>query len=158
VVAPYGMAIRFADSAYALDAGPVTVDAQRFRTLAEASSGSIGDSARRTALDLWRGDPLGEVDEHLRTAFTAGLLEVRLQVQTNYLQADVQSGRFSEAMPLLRHLVTRHPTHEGLVALLMVALAGTGRRAEALGAYLNVKRQLADELGLDPGLGLTRLY
>ena len=58
----------------------------------------------------------------------------------------------------LRGLVGDHPMRERLWALLMRALDEAGRRAEAFEAYALARRTIADELGVEPGSELQRLY
>ena len=58
----------------------------------------------------------------------------------------------------MRGLVAEHPLREGLWALLMRALEEAGRRAEALEAYAQARQVISDELGVDPGSELQRLY
>ncbi len=67
-------------------------------------------------------------------------------------------GRGAEVLDALPDVMARHPLHEGLVELRMCALLQTGRRAEALGAYSQLRERLADELGLDPRQGLVSLH
>ncbi len=57
----------------------------------------------------------------------------------------------------LTELVGRHPFREGLWALLMTALARTGRRGDALTAYRQARRHLVEELGIEPGPRLREL-
>jgi hypothetical protein len=59
---------------------------------------------------------------------------------------------------LLRALAERHPLRERLWWLLMTALRRCGRRAEALDAYREISRHLADDLGIDPGAELGDLH
>ena len=61
-------------------------------------------------------------------------------------------------MPELRRLLTDHQLREGLWLLLMKALDGSGRHAEALDVYGQARKVIADELGVDPGTELRRLY
>jgi DNA-binding SARP family transcriptional activator len=57
----------------------------------------------------------------------------------------------------LRSLVGAHPYRERLYEQLMVALHRAGRTAEALAAFQDIKRNLASDLGIDPGMGLLEL-
>jgi tetratricopeptide (TPR) repeat protein len=55
-------------------------------------------------------------------------------------------------------LAAQHPLNEQLVEILMVALYGSGRRAEALETYRLADRRWRDEFGGDPGLRLRDLH
>jgi predicted ATPase len=57
----------------------------------------------------------------------------------------------------LEGLVVRHPLRERMWELLITGLYRAGRQADALGTYQRVRRQLSDELGIDPGPRLQRL-
>jgi tetratricopeptide (TPR) repeat protein len=56
-----------------------------------------------------------------------------------------------------RRLVGEQPLRERLWEQLMAALAGCGRRSEALDVYLQARRVLVAELGLEPGPRLREL-
>ena len=65
------------------------------------------------------------------------------------------AGRGDTGTP---RLLADHPLREALWALLMRALSGAGRQAEALEAYGAVREVIAGELGVDPGTELQQLY
>jgi DNA-binding SARP family transcriptional activator/tetratricopeptide (TPR) repeat protein len=109
-------------------------------------------------LQLWRdtalcglggpvlGPAIMQLDER-RLAATERLIDLRLSL-----------GQAAAVVTELHLLVQRHPLRENLRAQLMLALYRTGRQAEALRAYVDARRVLADELGVDPGPHLSRLY
>lgn len=55
-------------------------------------------------------------------------------------------------------LAVRHPLRERLHGLLVRALYAAGGQAEALVAYEDFRRRLADELGADPGPELRKIH
>ncbi len=58
----------------------------------------------------------------------------------------------------MRRLLADEPLREKLWTLLMRALYGAGRPAEALEVYEEARTKIADELGVDPGAELRQLY
>jgi YVTN family beta-propeller protein len=150
---------------YVLEAAPTSVDLGEFETLVAEGSAALaaGDARRaserlREALDLWRGEPLADLDsvgfvqiERVRVE------ELRLSAIEERLDADLALGRQAELVAELHGLVREHPLRERLRAQLMLALYRSGRQAEALDVYQQGRRLLAQELGLEPGEGLKRL-
>ncbi|MBM7093106.1 hypothetical protein JTP67_32305, partial [Streptomyces sp. S12] len=67
-------------------------------------------------------------------------------------------GDAERSLPELTALCDAHPLDEPLQALRLRALRDTGRAAEALAAYEEVRRLLADRLGSDPGAELRALH
>jgi DNA-binding SARP family transcriptional activator/Tfp pilus assembly protein PilF len=111
------------------------------------------------ALDLWRGRPLENVTlGGSAEPEVARLAEERLSVVEECLDARLACGEHAEVIGELRGLVVEHPLRESLWALLMLALSRAGRSADALVTYEEVRRRLADELGVDPGPELRRLH
>jgi hypothetical protein len=73
------------------------------------------------------------------------------------IDADLALGRHRELVGELDALVAEHPLRERLRGHLMTALYRSGRQAEALDAYKDVRRALVDELGIDPSPTLQEL-
>ncbi|MFI7388400.1 ATP-binding protein [Streptomyces sp. NPDC049813] len=114
----------------------------------------------REALALWHGPALADLPEHTAVTRpeTRRLEAQRLEATRARVAADLRLGRASELVPELRELTAAHPYDEPLRVLLIEALRATGRDADALAAYEETRRTLAEHLGTDPGPELTRLH
>ncbi|MFI6821137.1 BTAD domain-containing putative transcriptional regulator [Micromonospora sp. NPDC050187] len=131
------------------------VDVDRFTALATAD-----DVASLTeALRLWRGEPYADVaDEEWVRAEAARLTEAHLVVREKLAAARLARGEHALVAADLAEMVATHPLREGLRALHLRALYAAGRQSEALASYADLRRRLADELGLDPGPELVALH
>lgn len=151
---------------YQLQLGPGDVDAGRFEALVGQGRQALahGDfrpaaATMAEAAGLWRGRALADVPPSaLVTVEASRLEESRLDAVELRLEADIGCGRHAELVPELRSLVSAQPLREGLWNLLIRALDRAGRHAEALAAYGEARHVIADELGVDPGPELQRLY
>ena len=85
------------------------------------------------------------------------LEELRLQAFEELFELRIAAGSGRETIGELRRLIADQPGRERLWRLLMLALYADGRQSEALEAYQDARRYLADELGLDPGPELQEL-
>jgi DNA-binding SARP family transcriptional activator len=147
-----------------LEAGDL--DAGRFEALAGQGRRALaaGDSRRAAellaeALGLWRGRALADAPPSpLMTAEASRLEESRLAVLELRIEADLGCGLHAQLAPELRRLLSDQPLREGLWSLLIQALDGAGRHAEALAAYGGARKVISEELGVDPGPELQRLY
>ena len=111
------------------------------------------------ALGLWRAVPLLDVPaEALRGEFVPRLERLRLQVLEDRFDAGLRLGQHQELIPQLLDTTAQHPLQERFHAQLMLALASTGRRAQALHAYQQARRVLVDELGIEPGPELQGIH
>jgi DNA-binding SARP family transcriptional activator len=125
--------------------------------LAAGNATEAADTLRR-ALALWRGPALAEVaDREFAQIEAQRLDELRLQALEERIEADLQLGRSHELVPELEALVAREPLRDRPCALLMRALYGAGRQADALEVYRQARRRLVDELGLEPSRPLQEL-
>ncbi|MFB8779516.1 BTAD domain-containing putative transcriptional regulator [Streptomyces albogriseolus] len=157
-------AVASADGGYRLTAAPDDVDLHRFERLAGEGLRALGDgdpAKAATVLDdalaLWRGGPVlpGLPD---RTAEAARVETRHLDVLRARHTAALALGEAERSLPELTALCDSHPLDEPLQALRLRALRDTGRTAEALAAYDEVRRLLADRLGSDPGAELRALH
>ncbi|WP_433385420.1 BTAD domain-containing putative transcriptional regulator [Micromonospora sp. KLBMP9576] len=152
-------------SGYQIRIGAARLDLDEFERLTEAGREALRDglhaeAAERlhAAVSLWRGAALSNVTPHLAAAESHRMAELRMAVLESRIEADLLLGRHVRLIPEVTRLVARHPLHEGLRAQLMTALLRCDRQADALAAYHEGRRVLADELGVDPGPLLTEAY
>jgi DNA-binding SARP family transcriptional activator/Tfp pilus assembly protein PilF len=151
---------------YQLRVGPADTDAQLFETMVRDGRRALaaGDpegaaSQLAEALMLWHGSPLADVPPApLVEAEAERLAELRLDAAELRITAELACGGHAQVVPELRRLLADHPLREGLWLLLIRALNGAGRHAEALDAYGQARSAIADELGVDPGAELRQLY
>jgi predicted ATPase/DNA-binding SARP family transcriptional activator len=137
---------------YRLAITPDDVDALRFeRLLAQGSLASAASMAAVTeALALWRGPALADVGD-FAAPHAARLHRLRLDALVAHIGGEIDAGGAAAHVAELESLVALHPLNEKFTALLMRALAATGRQADALAVHEALRARLADELGIDPG-------
>jgi DNA-binding SARP family transcriptional activator len=141
-------------------------DAQLFETLVDEGRRALaaGDPATAAsqlaeALALWRGSPLADVPATPLVETAAERLEdLRLDAAELRITAELDCGNHPQVIPELRRLLADHSLREGLWLLLMRALEGAGRHAEALDAYGHARTAISEELGVDPGPELRQAY
>ncbi len=141
-------------------------DAQLFETLVDEGRRALaaGDPATAAsqlaeALALWRGSPLADVPATPLVETAAERLEdLRLDAAELRVTAELDCGNHGQVIPELRRLLADHSLREGLWLLLMRALDGAGRHAEALDAYGQARTAISEELGVDPGPELRQAY
>jgi predicted ATPase/DNA-binding SARP family transcriptional activator len=142
------------------------IDARRFEQLAVRgrqllANGDLHGAERDlvAGLGLWRGAALdGCADEPWARAEAGRLDELRLAATEDRIDAQLRLGSDATLIGELTELSDRHPTRERLRGQLMLALARSGRQAEALQVYDRTREVLADELGIDPGAELQRIH
>ncbi|WP_416974099.1 AfsR/SARP family transcriptional regulator [Streptomyces sp. 4F14] len=110
------------------------------------------------ALDLWSGQALENVTEHLLRHERPRLEYRRTQALERRIEADLSLGRHRALVPELLALVARFPLDETLRAHLVTALHRSDRQAEAVQVYDEGRRVLADQLGVVPGRRLSEAY
>ena len=157
-------AIETRPGGYALRLDRACVDARVFEhQLAQARAGHPGrpevtTAQLRRALALWRGAAFGELAcEAFAVAEAQRLEELRWVAVEDRVDADLAAGGHALLVGELRQLVTEQPLRDRLRGQLIVAQYRSGRHAEALEAFQDYRRLLADELGVEPSPELKQL-
>ncbi len=161
-----GMLIRTRSSGYLIDLPPDAVDLARFRDHVArgrdaAAAGDLSAAAQELSagLALWRGQPMSDIPSAaIQRDDVPRLVEEQLAAAERRIDIDLRLGRHTEVLGELRVLIDRHPLHEPLWELLMVALHRSGRQADALAAYRDLTALLRGELGVDPSAALRRRH
>ncbi|WP_167009164.1 BTAD domain-containing putative transcriptional regulator [Mumia sp. ZJ430] len=174
-VLPPGAAspLRTAGGGYILDTDALTIDAATASDLMQGAhrrlgplvrhaipgSGVVGSDVLQQAADgldaaaaLWRGRPYDELGEHPQAvAERARLDELRLLALEDRATVRLAQGEHATVAVELESLTAQHPLRERLWTLRAVALARSGRQADALESIRVLATTLDDELGLQPG-------
>ena len=144
---------------YCLDEPVEAVDALRFERMVAASrtAAAEGDAATAArlaaeALGLWRGPPFAEATlEWDAAVLRTRLAELREAAVDDRIDWELQLGHHTALVGELEAMVAATPLRERRWGQLMVALYRCGRQGDALQAYQQARRTLADELGVEPG-------
>jgi len=141
------------------------LDLRAFEQLAargrDALAGGDAETAVRVldeALSLWRGSALADIDGvQFAGAEQARLEEERLGTLESKLDALLACGRHRETIAQLESLTTKHPLRERFWHQRLLALYRSGRQADALRAFRELRSTLVDQLGIEPGPELRDL-
>jgi tetratricopeptide (TPR) repeat protein len=130
----------------------------RARQLRKAGDTAGAVVALDSALSLWRGIAFAGVPGPFAETERVRLGELRSAAAEERADVLLSLGRHEEVVPDLTAMVTDHPLRERMRGLLMIALYRCGRPAEALRVFAEGRKVLAEELGIDPGGDLSRIY
>jgi len=149
---------------YSLVLPPQAVDVGRFEVAAAEAKRrwSVDDFPQALAqcdraLAEWGGPPLEGAVGPFAAGERARLEAVKLDVEEIRAAALIETTSAGDAVTALSVLTLANPLRERLHELLMLALYRTGRQAEALEVYQRVRRQLIDDLGIEPGPALQEM-
>ncbi len=139
------------------------VDALRFEELVEHARAAEDPKDKcglfAYALALWRGpayaDVAGPMFAH---AEITRLEELRLTVLEDQSEVRLELGEHTALAAELGGLVEREPLRERLRAAQLRALYQAGRQSEALRSFHDLRRRLAEDLGVSPGPEVTALH
>jgi DNA-binding SARP family transcriptional activator/pimeloyl-ACP methyl ester carboxylesterase len=150
---------------YILHVGPDELDVLRFEALVAAGRDALSTADAEGAvrlldqsLALWRGPALADVeDTQLVIAEQSRLEEERLGALESRIDALLDCGRHQQTIAELEMLTMTHPFREPLWYQRLLALYRSGRQAEALRAYRELRSALVDQLGIEPAAELREL-
>ncbi|MFF7633265.1 BTAD domain-containing putative transcriptional regulator [Kitasatospora sp. NPDC008050] len=153
-------------TSYTLRIPEECVDAFRFEQLARQAASLAGEGWNaeafdryRDALTLWRGPaPADCAATGSEAEPLARLSRLRFTAALALADLGLPLLRPREVADALEPLAGLAPLHEALHARLVLALAGAGDTAAALGRFEAIRRRLRDELGISPGEELRRAH
>ncbi|MGW2373950.1 AfsR/SARP family transcriptional regulator [Kitasatospora sp. NPDC001683] len=135
------------------------------RLAAAATSRGQGDWLKvsehtAAALATWRGSPLGDLPTlaEQELPYIHSLQEDQLQAAEWYFEAALHLGRHQSAISELTRWVAEYPLHEEFHVRLITAFYRSGRQADALAVFEDVRARLREELGVDPGPALRAVH
>ncbi|GAA2023981.1 BTAD domain-containing putative transcriptional regulator [Catenulispora yoronensis] len=150
--------IETAGSGYRLAVADEQVDLQRFAASVRAAREHVARgeptaaaAGLRAALALVRGPFLDGARTAYFDAVAVGVEEGRLAALELLHETRLTLGEGAELVGDLRTLVAEHPLRERPRGQLMLALYRAGRQTEALAEFDQFRRQLRDDLGINPG-------
>lgn len=145
--------------------GAAADDLRERRQLIDAALGARSAGQLRYAGELvdraealWRGEFAEGLHAPYLSAERLRWREKRLTVVEARIAGEIELGRSFEYVHELIRLVAAHPLRERTVELLMNALYRTGRSSDALLAFEEARRRIADAMGADPGPALRSLH
>jgi DNA-binding SARP family transcriptional activator/tetratricopeptide (TPR) repeat protein len=154
--------IAYADRTYRLALEPNDrVDAEEFLRAADAALAASGPDRRPllfAAARLWTGEPMPEERyESWARPWLDELHERYRAVLGAVAEEALAGGDHSAAVDAGRAMLALDPLDEGSHRTLMRAYARAGRPGQALRQYLECRRLLVDELGIEPAEETARL-
>ncbi|WP_433022192.1 BTAD domain-containing putative transcriptional regulator [Kribbella sp. CA-294648] len=149
---------------YRIEVSEEQVDLTEFQALVAAADAVTEPRERADlltrALELWRDVPLlsepNGVVESITSRFW--LVEERLRAMEKLVDARLALGEHAAVIAELTLLTKQHPLRERSWIHLMLALYRSGRQADALAAYRDLAKILAEELGVEPAVEVRRLH
>lgn len=154
--------ISYIGGGYRLDTSTAYLDLHDFLDIAECARvrDNPQDRAARfaQALSLFRGDPYADaMDTSFAKPAIARCRDHWLNAIIDHAAAQIDLGRSGIVASDLGLIVEQFPLQQKLRAVHMTALYRSGQEAAALHNYEEVRKLLAEELGIDPSPELTQL-
>ena len=137
----------------------VPVDAVLFTTmLSELGTGEGRIGTLERALALWRGPAFEEFSaEDWAAPEAARLAELHAAAAEDHAAELILTRHWPEAIAELKSHVLVHPLRDRPRGLLIQALGGAGRQADALAAFREYRAYLAESVGTEPSAEVCRI-
>jgi ATP/maltotriose-dependent transcriptional regulator MalT/DNA-binding SARP family transcriptional activator len=150
------------DGGYRIEIGDRdTVDAEVFEAAATRALAAQGNDRARLlerARALWTGEPLpAERYSEWVVAWRERLVDRYVELLTALIELYAARGDHPRAIGAARDMVELDPLNEAGHRELMAAYARTGRTGHALRQYLECRRALVGELGVEPSAATSGL-
>ncbi len=147
---------------YVIETDALSVDLHRFRHWA-CQARATADPVEAIVLfdrclDIWGGEPLATLNTAWINDLRGALVAERLSVILDRNDVALRAGRHGELLGELTATLAAHPLDERLAGQLMLAQYRSGRQADALGTYRQMRDRLVEELGVDPGPSLQQVH
>lgn len=160
-----GVQLETGSASYTLQVDPAQTDVWYFRTAVARAhelvqDGDLDGAVRtfRQALSVWRGRALAGISGEYFQQEAQFLEDERIAAHEELFSAELALGAHRKILPELQKAASIHRYHETFRAQLMLALYHSGRQAEALQVYDLIRRQLREDLGIEPGPALQDLH
>lgn len=138
-----------------------SVDAAEFETAAASALAHSGPRRRavlEAAAALWTGEPLPEERySPWSFAWRGRLVQTYLDVLSALVDAYYAAADHNSAIRAASGLLELDPLNERAHQQLMVAYARTGRKSQALRQFLECRRALVSDLGVEPSAETSAL-
>lgn len=149
---------------YAVRIPPDQVDRQRFEAHLAAARQLYGEDAAAAverldaALGLWNGGAYAGLSGAFVDADRARLDDLRFTAVADRIELLQHLGRHTGLVATLSALVRQYPLQERLRFLLIRGYVQQGRQADAIGEYHDLRQQLIEAQGIEPGERLREQY
>lgn len=133
------------------------LDLDRFRANLDAARRHVAAGEQAAGIDLfratlqdWPAAVFADVDCPAAASARDQFAELRADAVEDCAEAELGIGLHRSVLPVLAEVVRRHPFRERPCRNLMIALARSGRVADALQVYQDLRARLIAELGIEP--------
>jgi DNA-binding SARP family transcriptional activator/tetratricopeptide (TPR) repeat protein len=152
-----GIAFDKTPTGYVLRADENLIDLVRFTRMTEQARRNHDTKLFYTALDLWRGPFLSDMDiDRVGGPSVAPSEDLRIDALVDLAGLELAAGRHREIRDRLRRVWTEDRTQQRLAAPLMRALIAAGDHVRAVEVY-HQTREALDEHGMDTSRELREM-